>query len=312
VLNTSTDEGRTWSEPRVINNSPLDDRDAGLVHLGAGRLLVSWFTSDTREYLYPGRLSEEEEAAWRATFAPWTDELVQQRLGSWVMLSNDRGATWGDPIRVPVTAPHGPVPLQDGDLLYLGKQYGTWEERTYGRILAARSGDGGRTWTELGTVPIAEDTHSVNYHEPHVVELPSGRLLGAIRIQAHSGKDLTAAGIPSPSVMLTESDDGGRTWSQARPMGFHAVPPHLLRHSGGVLILTHGHRREPCGQRVALSHDEGRTWEHGWVLRDDGPDGDLGYPATVELADGDLFTVYYQKVPGDENCSLLWSRWRLP
>ena len=38
----------------------------------------------------------------------------------------------------------------------------------------------------------------------------------------------------------------------------------------------------------------------------DGPDGDLGYPATVELSDGSLFTVYYQKVVGYGKCSLLW------
>ena len=42
------------------------------------------------------------------------------------------------------------------------------------------------------------------------------------------------------------------------------------------------------------------------------PDGDLGYPATVELGDGSLFTVYYQKAAPGEKCSLLWSRWKLP
>ncbi len=48
------------------------------------------------------------------------------------------------------------------------------------------------------------------------------------------------------------------------------------------------------------------------MLRDDGPDGDLGYPASVELPDGSLFTVYYQKVRAGEPCSLLWTRWGLP
>ena len=53
----------------------------------------------------------------------------------------------------------------------------------------------------------------------------------------------------------------------------------------------------------------------GWptVARlDDGPDGDLGYPSTVELDDSSLFSVCYQKVPGDKKCSLLWSHWQLP
>lgn len=63
---------------------------------------------------------------------------------------------------------------------------------------------------------------------------------------------------------------------------------------------------------IAFSDDDGATWKHGWILRDNGPDSDLGYPSTVELADGALFSVYYQKVPGDAKCSLLWSRWTLP
>jgi hypothetical protein len=62
-----------------------------------------------------------------------------------------------------------------------------------------------------------------------------------------------------------------------------------------------------------MSNDGGETWHYDWVLRDDGPDRDLGYPSSVELADGSIFTVYYQKIDStEEKCSLLWSRWRLP
>ena len=62
-----------------------------------------------------------------------------------------------------------------------------------------------------------------------------------------------------------------------------------------------------------VSHDGGDTWTYDYVLRDDGPDTDLGYPASVEMDDGSLFTVYYQKQESaEEKCSLLWSRWQLP
>jgi hypothetical protein len=164
----------------------------------------------------------------------------------------------------------------------------------------------------VGQVPIHPGTHPANYHEPHVVELASGRLLGMIRIEDHSGKELAPSGIPSFSLMQTESDDGGHTWTPARPLGFHGSPPHLLRHSSGVLILTYGYRQAAFGQRVAFSHDDGATWEHDWIIRADGLDSDLGYPSTVELSGGDLFTVCYQKVVDDKKCSLLWSRWTLP
>jgi hypothetical protein len=312
VLNVSVDNGRSWSEPLVIQNSLIDDRDAGIVNLGGRKLLVTWFRSDTRQYANEGWIPEAERQRWGEVFATWTDEKVKALLGSWVMVSDDAGGTWSEPLRAPVSAPHGPIPLRSGDLLYLGKPYRTWSDMNVSAITAARSRDGGRTWEIAGTVPLAPQTDPANYHEPHLVELPSGRLVAMIRIENHSGRDLAAAGIPSFSLMQTESDDGGRTWSPARPLGFHGSPPHLLRHSGGVLVLTYGYRQPAFGQRVAFSRDDGATWEHDWVVRDDGPDGDLGYPSTVELADGSLFTVCYQKAQAGEKCSLLWSRWRLP
>jgi hypothetical protein len=312
VLNYSHDDGRTWSPPEVIQDSPLDDRDAGILDLGAGRLLVSWFTSDTRQYANSPWIPEEERAQWAETLSTWTDDLVHRFLGSWLLRSDDHGRTWSQPIPVPVSTPHGPIRLRSGQLLYFGKVFAGESPKISGQIAAYRSRDGGLTWEQLGTVPLAPQTYPVNYHEPHVVELPSGRLLGAIRIQDHSGKSLEPAGIPNFSMMLTHSDDGGLTWAEARPMGFHGSPPHLMRHSSVVIVLTYGYRLAPFGQRVALSYDDGATWEHDWILRDDGPDSDLGYPSTVELSDGSLFTVAYQKYAPGEKCSLLWSRWTLP
>jgi hypothetical protein len=61
-----------------------------------------------------------------------------------------------------------------------------------------------------------------------------------------------------------------------------------------------------------ISRDDGATWDAHWIIRDDGPTWDLGYPASVELADGSVFTVYYQQVRAGEPCAILWSRWRLP
>ena len=38
---------------------------------------------------------------------------------------------------------------------------------------------------------------------------------------------------------------------------------------------------------------------------------DQGYPSTVELSNGDLFTTYYQHAPGDDFPSVLYTRWSL-
>jgi len=315
VFLKSTDEGRTWTSPRVVNDSPLDDRDAGIISPGGKRLLISWFTSDTRSYAQ----AKEKDDPWLAAVAsglPWmNDENVPRFLGSWVRASDDGGDTWNAPVNVGVTTPHGPIVLASGDLLYFGKQYprNMHEFKSgEGDIMALRSADGGATWTALGAVPIYPGTNKECYHEPHVVELPSGKLIGHIRFQSHGEQDVTKLGLVSFSIMQTESTDGGKTWSEVKALGFHGSPPHLLRHSSGALVCTYGYRLEPYGERICISRDEGQSWEHH-ILRDDGPSGDLGYPSSVELADGSIFSFYYQQPSStDEKCALLWSRWNLP
>jgi len=40
----SQDTGKTWTQPVTINNTVLDDRDAGIIETIKGTLVVSWFT----------------------------------------------------------------------------------------------------------------------------------------------------------------------------------------------------------------------------------------------------------------------------
>ncbi len=312
----SHDDGKTWTQPRIINDSPLDDRDTGLTSLGGSQVLMTWFVSDHRErfadpaYPYHG--------FYKSTLAAISEDVSARFRGCWVRRSDDAGLTWRDPVRVEVSAPHGPIRCANGDLLYLGKAYGFdgVNIRTERAPAAAlRSTDQGDTWTRLGDVPLYPGATHDNVHEPHVVELPDGKLIGMLRMQ--SGRDsatpMEKLGLIHFSMAQTESTDGGQTWSVPRPLGFHGSPPHLLRHSSGTLILSYGYRREPYGQRIALSQDHGATWRHDYILRADGPDSDLGYPSTVELGNGELLTVYYQKAAGKtDKPAMLWSRWRLP
>jgi hypothetical protein len=57
-----------------------------------------------------------------------------------------------------------------------------------------------------------------------------------------------------------------------------------------------------------------RTWDvkNEIALVDDAPDGDLGYPASAQLGDGTILTIYYQKDCPSEKPCLMATHWRLP
>ena len=60
-------------------------------------------------------------------------------------------------------------------------------------------------------------------------------------------------------------------------------------------------------------YDGAASWTYDYILWDDGPDRDLGYPSSIELDDGSILTMYYQKPASKtDKCALLWSRWSLP
>jgi hypothetical protein len=78
------------------------------------------------------------------------------------------------------------------------------------------------------------------------------------------------------------------------------------------LLCSYGYRREPFGVRACVSEDQGATWkiEQEIVLRDDGGSRDLGYPSSVQLADGTLVTVYYIHGP-DGVRHIAATRWQI-
>ena len=304
VLCKSTDNGESWSAPTVINNTPLDDRDAGIVPLPGNRLAVTWFTSNTQYYckrIRP-RFEPEFQPLLDRAIENLSDETRFKWSGSWIRISCD-GVQWGELLRAPVNTPHGFIILKDGTWLYLGKQWFVGKNPVIHQhnspIVCARSTDEGKSWECSAPIELPDGYDNDNAHEPHAVELPDGTLFGAIRYH-------------NPfNILFTQSKDGGRTWSKATDPNIAGSPPHLLVHSSGKLICTYGYRKEPFGQRAIISEDNGKSWSAPIILRDDGPSVDLGYPCSIELPDGDILTVYYQLLALDENASLLYTKWRV-
>ena len=310
LMYISHDEGETWSSPIIINDTELDDRDSGILSLGDGKLLMTYF-NHTREFYFSYRdwiLRNTDPSTNDMTngilecWKNMSDE--QNHNGSFLRLSQNGGLTWDAPIRVPVTSPHGPIKLKNGKLLYLGKEKESYKYES-GAIYAFTSDDSGKSWECLSKLTNPDGVDNNLLHEPYAVELPNGRLIGVIRAHGTAVKECGFG------ILRCFSDDGGLTWTIPEDLGICGSPPHLLLHSSGALILTYARRHAPYGERARISYDGGVTFGEEIVIGEYTSDGDLGYPSSVELSDGSLLTVYYQKYKNDPYCSILSTKWRI-
>ena len=212
--------------------------------------------------------------------------------------STDGGVTWSERYATHFNSPHGPIQLSDGRLLYMGTELWTQEHRSG----AAISEDDGQTWRVAGIVPTRDGDTCAAYYELHAVEATDGTLVAHIRNGNKNNGD---------ENLQTVSKDGGETWSTPRSIGVWGIPAFLNRLQDGRLLMTYGHRRAPLGVQARVSDDCGETWSDPLVLYGDATSGDLGYPATVQLDDGSLFTIWYEVMQGSWFARLRCKRWKL-
>lgn len=330
----SADQGRTWSEPRVVANTPLDDRDAGVCVCPDGTVVVSWFTSHFGDYAwqykveyqrcYPkgenrwpvweeslAGLSATDIARWAPSYeSPDEGDFLKRWMGFWTIRSRDGGETWDAPALSPVYAPHGPTVLANGDLFFVGMRH---LARPMGEenIGAARSQDQGKSWELVATINGFPPYHGAvaggfsRLAEPHVVETSTGRLIGMARYE--ETKDPRH---PYQSRLWQfDSDDGGRTWSPPRQTGIVGKPPFLSLNRNGEVMVSYAYRHAPHSERASVSRDEGRTWEDEVVI-EQAPWGDHGYVSAVEYASSEFLSVFYRKEFEATKPVLRAVRWR--
>ena len=308
---TSRDDGATWTWPRVLLDTATDDRDSGVIETAKGTLIVTTFTSlayedhlkqaaifatHTDKGWEKKAMPPEQLVKWTAAHSRLNDAERKAELGEWLIRSTDGGKSWSTRIPTIVNSPHGPIQLADGRLLYAGKQLWTDDKK----IGLCESKDDGPTWQWLAEIPTRQGDKNA-YHELHAVEAADGTIIAQIRNHNEAGKGWT---------LQTESKDGGRTWSEMHPITF-GLPSHLLRLRDDRILMTYGHRRAPYGNQARVSADNGKSWSDPMIVSGDGIGGDLGYPSTVELADGTLLTVWYETMAQPKLAVLRQAKWRL-
>lgn len=303
VLSFSEDEGQTYTAPAPIIDTVLDDRDAGLCPFGASGLILTSFNNDVAFQRKSGQGGE-----YRDRYLDMVSEEEQNAvLGSTFRVSFDNGVTFGPLYRSPITSPHGPLEMPDGTIVYVGRTF----SRTQVDCISAYTLDphtGAMDY--LGSVENVEDEDGKLLScEPHAIVLPDGSILCHIRLQ----RSRPGMNYDTFATYQSVSRDGGRTWTvpvciSGRVGG---APAHLLRHSSGLLISVAARRNDPCGIVVFFSKDNGETWSESQFLYEDSVSRDLGYPATVELKDGSLQTVFYAHPKKGDPAVILGQIWKM-
>ena len=268
VARYSSDSGRTWTTDDklvVANEAKMNVMSVSLLRLATGELALFYARKnsmlDCRPYL---RISKNEGKTWSKP------RLTIPELGYYV-LNNDRA-----------------YQLKSGRIvLPVARHRNETAEPTKfngrGVAMCYLSDDRGKTWRRGKTVLENPSTNPAGLQEPGVVELKDGRLLMFIR---------TGMG----TQYFSHSSDGGDTWTPVAPSTLLSpLSPASIKRipkTGDLLAVWNDHsnvsaeirNRKRTPLTVAISRDEGKTWEKSKNLADD-PEGWYCYTAIEFVGD---------------------------
>jgi sialidase-1 len=248
---TSKDGGKTWSEEDVTiveNEGAMNVMSVSLLRMLNGEIALFYLRKNSASDCIPMmRISTDEGQTWGKPRPCITDQ------SGYFVVNNDRV-----------------IQLRDGRLVMpVGKSYpGMQGYREYYKLCAYYSDDQGRAWTRGNEVPSPE---KVLMQEPGVIELKNGDLYMNIR---------TDAGVQYQSI----SKDKGVSWTPAEPSQIPSplAPAAIARiPSTGDLLLAwnnNGVNQKRTPLCVAVSKDEGASWEDIKIIEDD-PEGSFCYTA---------------------------------
>ncbi|WP_163379978.1 sialidase family protein [Cyclobacterium sp. SYSU L10401] len=217
-------------------------------------------------------------------------------LGGYLLRSIDGGSKWAGPIYPPHIEPEvhlnpmgTPIPAYNRGAMYEGKNGRIyWVVAANDRLSPRRtsnyllvSDDKGKNWEHLSTVAKDEE---VVFNEASIYETPKGDLVAFIRTANFEDQ-----------AVIARSTDGGKSFGQWQAMGFKGHPLQATRLPDDRVLLVYGYRHEPYGIKAKILNAECTDFATAEeiVLREDGGNGDIGYPWAVVLDDHHALVTYY-------------------
>lgn len=252
MLATSGDDGRNWSDLKIVIDSPMRTSEPGLWHDPAGRLWLMWNQ-------YPTDLLEPNSTLWAIVTSD----------------PDSANPVWEAPrlLAKELNCFNKPLVLSDGTWLWPS---GSWYKEKPSRPLLSR--DNGHTFLPGGPLAVPEGRE---FDEYNVVELREGRLWLLNRtklglVESFSADRGLTWSVVKPSRINHATSRHFLTRLQ----------------SGNLLLVKHGAIDQRIGRShlmAFLSRDEGTTWSSGLLLDERAK---VTYPDGVQAADGAIYIIY--------------------
>ena len=300
----SEDGGKTFGkEFHEIVQTNMSDQDPCLNVLSDGRVIATYFHWD----LAPigegaAKWGEENFARYGRTLHGKYDCF---HIGIAYSISDDNCQTWrhypimrmeGLPICSGVRG--NIIELPDGSLIM--PFYGCLNYGEANRVGLLKSTDRGESWTHLSVMAFDAD-HEKHFLEPNIFRTQSGKVVGLFRTQSDFLKPGAVFSETYLNLHVSESFDNGATFEPVKEFAncWTSSPVHALQLRSGKVLLSYGYRKDPYGIRIRVCNGEltDISESEEIILRDDAPNGDLGYPHAIQLDDGEILVSYYISDP---------------
>jgi hypothetical protein len=248
-----------------------------------GSIFVSWLGKPPSEEAAQASVPPSREMAGM-------NHAAHSASTSWITRSVDGGSTWSPPVRVDMgeACPCCRTALATGKD---GALYMAWRHVYPGSIrdvVVARSTDHGATWTD----PVRVHADDWKFDAcPHAGPAIAVAADGSLHVTWWTGKEGTAG------VYYARSTDGGRTFSDAMPLGVaqYSRPAHVqlsLAPRNRVLVAWDDGTKQVPQVVVRVSSDGGRSFSPASILSASGRAATFPVLAIV----GDSLAVAWSEV----------------